>query len=104
MNLQELKESLSYDITVEEVDRWTEEGNAEDYESDVDYIEYYVYINGTQVGDLTYGDYFGQLTGDLGNRGVDLDMLEQGAEATVKTYLLKSKNGRKHMQLLTKGV
>jgi len=102
MRLDELKESLSYEITVKEVDRHTEElPDGDMMANSIEYVNYTVDINNVNVGELVYDNYFGDLEGDLGNRGVKLEM-RGSAEETVKSYLLKTPTGRKHMQLIIK--
>ena len=80
--------------------QWTDEGDPAEYEADIQNTEYEVIINNYIMGELVYDDYFGYLTGNIGNRGVQLEMnYDESAEDCVKRYFA-TPTGQKHLGLL----
>jgi hypothetical protein len=94
------EEANELNIEVHQTDQWTDEGNPEYYEPDVENTQYEVNIGGELVGEMTYDNYFGYLAGNIGNRTVQLEMrYEESAEDCVKRYFA-TPTGQKHLKVM----
>ena len=55
-------------LSVKETDRHLEIGDPDEYEPDVEYVQFEIYKDGQRIGRLVTNDYFGYIEGDIYNK------------------------------------
>lgn len=88
-------------ITAELTGEYTEDGDTRDYMPDVNYETYDVFYNGTNIGEVRADDYFGYISGTLGNRSVKIDRNGRNVQLALNQYFSEPA-GQKRLEALTR--